>query len=225
MQQHSPQLPYCKRKAAPKPGGGLKNFKWLVKSNVGGEIYLALPEFDARRGIHLIWNPVTDKAYYTDTDLRNIDAMPSSITDHLLWRELLEGYPYYARGRWYCYDRLVKDGEGNMAPAPITARDVRFERVDLVSRVYAHDGKKRFVAEINELTRPESLPGTLVWCSSVPPTPQSLLPNGSPDARLLKVSDLPATTFLVDTTMRQILFWDLVKNQWATVVAHSVTGH
>ena len=216
-----PALPYCVRKANSRHGKQARNFKWSVKGPDGVVVHLACPSCDSMRGIFVVWNPVEDRVYYTDTDLSDIDSMADNAIKSIDWRELREGLPFFARRSWYYYDRFTVDpatkndpGTKKLTAVSFLARDTDFQMRGTVGLIVAHDGKREFFAQINDCVKPRFLPSDLSWCISVPVDPESRLRDGSFDRRLVKASDLPRTTFLVDTVQRQTLYWHVRDQRW-----------
>ena len=216
-----PALPYCVRKANPKHGKQAQNFKWLVRGFDGAVVHLAIPSHDVNRRIFVVWNPVEGMVYYTDAPLEAIDSMPDLAIGSIVWYELREGLPFFAQGHWCYYDRFMcEPGTTVSIPAVILARDTEFREVRrkgggvIYRLIVANDGKREFSAVTDQWLKPAFLPRNLVWCIEVPPTPESRLPDGSVDRRLVKAGDLPRTTFLVDIIQRQTLYWHTRNSEW-----------
>jgi hypothetical protein len=181
---------------------------------------------DYDREIFVVWDDCDKKVYYTDTDLEDL-AQEQSLMEfsksqirqngqptQIKWKEYVQGYPFYAHGKWYhFFTRYNKEKK-------------KHEAIDISPDKVKEDSRKggyliragRFIAHMD--THPEGpLPETLVWKIHVPTTPTipffSKEKNGYVlDERLLYVQDLKGVIFLRDEVLRENLVWDGSTSSW-----------
>ena len=211
----------------------LNDYKFLVdeqgKGSLKKTIELCTPVWDARREIFIVWDDMDKKVYYTDTPLLTL-AEQNKLEEHdglydkktqkklLQWRELIEGFPYYAHGTWnYFFTKTQK-----RYPFDMHKVNIRY------SLLIAPDGRRyrkytaragRFFAELKDYKQGTPLPEDLQWRVSVPETPwaqtdSKLHETFVLDNRLLRVADLPQVVFLADDTLKRTLFWDRQVSKW-----------
>jgi hypothetical protein len=128
---------------------------------------------------------------YTDYDLDRVDGLNAGTRDSIVWRELLEGYPFYARGSWFSYDTPRIEDHKVVGRKPIRAADVSFRN----GCACFVDGRKTFVAKTGGSEPPRILSPTLVWCCLLPDSPLEHGAGRSIDHRLVCAADLPETAF------------------------------
>ena len=207
----------------------LNDYRFLVDEKgtlVKKTVELCTPIWDKAREIFVVWDDVDRKVYYTDTDLLQ-KAKESTLEEYadnktkkslLRWRELIEGFPYFAHGTWNYFFTKAR----MRYPISVDKVNIRY------SILTAPSGKRyrkytarvgRFFAELKDYTPGTPLPEDLEWQVSVPETPWaqtfSKLHGGfALDNRLVRVADLPHVVFLVDDALRRTLFWDKKSRKW-----------
>ena len=204
-------------------------FKWRTERE---HEQLADPLHDRVRGIWTLYDPEDSKVYYTDQDLNKLAADSDAnhqalITkrDAIHWKEFRQGYPYFANGKWYFFEPRVDEHTGKMAAHEVTQKDIliRGQTTDSTLSLGQWEALLgKFYARLPVGYRKDKpIPADVEWVLSVPSTPwevpqQSMI---SPDDLKMQrkerglwvVEDTPHTVYLIDISVRMIMYWGTVE--------------
>ena len=204
-------------------------FKWRTERE---HEQLADPLHDRVRGIWTLYDPEDSKVYYTDQDLNKLAADSDAnhqalITkrDAIHWKEFRQGYPYFANGKWYFFEPQVDEHTGKMAAHEVTQKDIliRGQTTDSTLSLGQWEALLgKFYARLPVGYRKDKpIPADVEWVLSVPSTPwevqqQSMI---SPDDLKMQrkerglwvVEDTPHTVYLIDISVRMIMYWGTVE--------------
>lgn len=216
----------------------LYNYKWFSNDvRTDQKIRLSSPFFDKLRRIYIVWDAGENHVMYTDEDLNDWANKGGDENDKIIWRRLIENFPYYYKGKWYFYDSYPDVyGTTPHRTGPILREHwrvinlVRSDGSGVDSVVIVCDPfhpHRRFSAKIpvgwTGLTNSDAqvsapLPSNLVWAAYVPSNPFSLLFDGKPDPRIRRVEDLNGVFFLLDKELKTILYWNDAHSEWREYV-------
>ena len=219
----------------PDQNKNLFKFKWRGQSNLQSDsVSLATPTYDRFRQVWTLFDESDSCVYYTDQDLETIATESDSNfrpmilqRDLIKWRVFRQGYPYWAQGCWNFFEPQFDRKTNKHVPWKILLKDCF---ISGQGQDKHNNGNWTLLAGKFSTRLPKDyikttpIPMDVQWNIILPENPWHIEHSSLIDKHELKlkykerglwvVSDIPRTVFLIDLTVRRIMYWAVDTKTW-----------